>query len=166
MYENESNNIDKVTVVELLKNVATKELENSASSLEKSRHDINEAPGAMQSASDTTRYQLGRVADSIEQSHATLSRFITFLDTVSVQGNDDPIGMGSLVEVVDEHGKSFHYFIAPTSAVTSVMVGSVRVDVVSAHSPVGKSLVGSSEGAEISITVPAGTRRLTILRVV
>ncbi len=71
------------------------------------------------------------------------------------------IHIGRTVEIEDlDRGKTFTYTLV-SEAESDFASGKI-----STTSPVGKGLVGHSEGEEVQISVPAGTKRYKILKVI
>ena len=69
------------------------------------------------------------------------------------------VGFGSTVVIRDQEGAE------QTWRIVSSHDASPKDGRLSAESPVAVALLGRAEGEEISVTLPKGTRRLTILSV-
>jgi transcription elongation factor GreA len=71
----------------------------------------------------------------------------------------DQVGVGSIVHVKDESGKSNKYTI----------VGSAEANPsemkLSNESPIGKALIGSKRGEEVVVATPRGERKLKITKI-
>jgi transcription elongation factor GreA len=84
-------------------------------------------------------------------------RSATVIDSSAI--TNDVVGVGSVVHVKDEKGKSVKY----------TLVGSAEADPaemkLSNESPVGKALVGRKRGEEVTITTPRGKRKLKITKI-
>ena len=71
----------------------------------------------------------------------------------------DVVGVGSVVHVKDEAGKSVKYTIVGSAEASP---GEMKL---SNESPVGKALLGHKRGEEITISTPKGKRRLKITKI-
>jgi transcription elongation GreA/GreB family factor len=78
--------------------------------------------------------------------------------------DEDPVATGALVAVSDESEVAV-YFVGVGGAALSVAteVGPVRT--VTKSSPIGRALLGKCVGDEIEVSVPGGTRDLTIVAI-
>ena len=73
--------------------------------------------------------------------------------------HDGVIGVGSAVTVKDEGGSETYTIVGP--AEVDVTTGRISLE-----SPVGKALMGHRKGEKVSVQTPAGSRELTITKVV
>jgi transcription elongation factor GreA len=71
----------------------------------------------------------------------------------------DIVGVGSVVHVKDEAGKSTKYTIVGSAEASP---GEMKL---SNESPVGKALLGRKRGEEITISTPKGERHLKITKI-
>ena len=71
----------------------------------------------------------------------------------------DVVGVGSVVHVKDETGKSTKYTIVGSAEASPTELK------LSNESPVGKALIGHKRGEEITISTPKGKRRLKITKI-
>jgi transcription elongation factor GreA len=69
------------------------------------------------------------------------------------------VGFGSTVTVRDEEGREQRFEIV-SSQTAAPAQGKISVE-----SPVARALIGTAVGAETEITLPRGTRRLTVVSV-
>jgi transcription elongation factor GreA len=69
------------------------------------------------------------------------------------------VGFGSTVTVRDEEGREQRFEIV-SSQTAAPAKGKISVE-----SPVARALIGTAVGAETEITLPRGTRRLTVVSV-
>jgi transcription elongation factor GreA len=84
-------------------------------------------------------------------------RSATVIDSSSI--STDVVGVGSIVHVKDEAGKSTKYTIVGSAEASP---GEMRL---SNESPVGKALIGRKRGEEVVIATPKGQRRLKITKI-
>src|SRR5579859_1692879 len=84
-------------------------------------------------------------------------RSATVIDASQV--TNDVVGVGSIVHVKDEAGKSTKYTIVGSAEASP---GEMKL---SNESPVGKALLGRKRGEEVVITTPRGSRKLKITKI-
>jgi len=84
-------------------------------------------------------------------------RSATVIDSSAV--STDVVGVGSIVHVKDESGKSTKYTIVGSAEASPA---DMRL---SNESPVGKALLGRKRGEEVQISTPKGQRRLKITKI-
>jgi transcription elongation factor GreA len=84
-------------------------------------------------------------------------RSATVIDASSIPS--DVVGVGSVVHVKDETGKSTKYTIVGSAEASP---GELKL---SNESPVGKALLGRRRGEEVVIATPRGERRLKITKI-
>jgi transcription elongation factor GreA len=84
-------------------------------------------------------------------------RSATVIDSSSI--TNDVVGVGSVVHVKDESGKSVKYTIVGSAEASPTEMK------LSNESPVGKALMGHKRGEEVVITTPRGRRKLKITKI-
>jgi transcription elongation factor GreA len=84
-------------------------------------------------------------------------RSATVIDSSDI--GTDVVGVGSIVHVKDEGGKSTKYTIVGSAEASP---GDMKL---SNESPIGKALLGHKRGEEVAITTPRGQRKLKITKI-
>ena len=84
-------------------------------------------------------------------------RSATVIDASQV--TNEVVGVGSVVHVKDEKGKSVKYTIVGSAEASPTEMK------LSNESPVGKALVGHKRGEEVTIVTPRGKRKLKITKI-
>jgi transcription elongation factor GreA len=84
-------------------------------------------------------------------------RSATVIDSSSI--TNDVVGVGSVVHVKDEGGKSVKYTIVGSAEASP---GELKL---SNESPIGKALLGHKRGEEVTISTPKGQRKLKITKI-
>jgi transcription elongation factor GreA len=84
-------------------------------------------------------------------------RSATVIDASSI--TNDVVGVGSVVHVKDEAGKSVKYTIVGSAEASP---GELKL---SNESPIGKALLGHKRGEEVTISTPKGERKLKITKI-
>src|SRR5690349_1857665 len=79
-------------------------------------------------------------------------------------GSETPIGASALV-ALDDGSATAHYFLSPVGGGMTFEVDGVVVRVLTPASPLGRALVGQTEGADIEVQTPQGLRQYSIAAV-
>jgi transcription elongation factor GreA len=84
-------------------------------------------------------------------------RSATVIDSSDI--GTDKVGVGSVVHVKDEAGKSTKYTIVGSAEASPAEMK------LSNESPIGSALLGHKRGEEVKITTPRGERKLKITKI-
>jgi transcription elongation factor GreA len=84
-------------------------------------------------------------------------RSATVIDSADI--GTDVVGVGTIVHVKDEAGKSTKYAIVGSAEASP---GEMKL---SNESPVGKALLGHKRGEQVTISTPRGQRKLKITKI-
>lgn len=79
-------------------------------------------------------------------------------------GAGDPISLGALV-TVESRGKPAYYFVGPRAGGTEVTSDGQTVMVITPQSPLGRQLVGKTEGAVLQLEVAGKKSEARVARV-
>lgn len=140
---------------------------NAEQSLKTTRQAAIEAPGAMQSHSDTTKWQMSRRAEAMErlifeaqQSLGILKRFIDRpLTTTKGSGY-------AIVEVKNLDDESMaKYFLLPAGGGNTYEVDGEEITVLSVDAPMARAFLGAVAGDEVEIKIQGTTRRFSVVSV-
>lgn len=77
----------------------------------------------------------------------------------------DVAAPGALVELEDEDGDATIYLLAPAGGGETLELDGVRVLVLTPQSPLGAAIAGRGEGDSVEVELPAGRRRLELVKV-
>ncbi len=119
----------------------------------------NEAPGAMESHSDTDKNLYGRQAGGQQDAIGAMEVEYALMETLALP-RSIVAEIGSLVTTKDERGES-RYFILPGGGGIKVSEGDYEVVVVTPATPLGSILLGKKVGEIVAV----GSRILTILEI-
>lgn len=145
---------------------AIKRLEENAvlqqASIEREKEVVRDAPTAMESRSDTTRNQRGRLIESLQSQYGEMQSQLVALRELRVEEKQE-VGPGALVNVKARGGTSF-FLIIPGAGGT-LEFDDVIIEIISPASPVAMGLSGYKAGVTVEITVPAGIMDYEIIEV-
>ncbi len=121
-----------------------------------------DAPGAMQSKSDTTKSQMSRLADNILFSYQQVQNCISSIKERGFHKQCEEVEIGAVVQVEENQNENY-YFILPTNCGGQhIELEGEKISAISDKSPVAQALLNKKIGDVIKIKVPAGLRTLII----
>ncbi len=151
--------MDKQSLVRLVLDEIRSRIEGSRHQLAEILRRANDAPGAMQSHSDTDKNLYGRQAAGQKESIETMEQEYTSTQMLAL-GQNTEVTLGSLVVVEDEQG-THRYFLLPGGGAITVECSEGPVTVITPHTPLGSMFLGRKSGE----TIIVGKRTLTIVDV-
>ncbi|MFH1654332.1 MAG: GreA/GreB family elongation factor [Pseudomonadota bacterium] len=147
----------------------TEERGRIEASLKAARQAAVDAPGAMQSHSDTTKFQMGILADNIaktlEDKKLAIQELTMFAGRRAYHTSSVNIKLGSLVHVKTNDGEIKLYFILPAGSGTEIMDENRHFFVIGPSAPIAAVLLGKSEGDTVTLRLPAKTNMFFIEKV-
>ncbi len=157
--------MDKKDFIEQVVILMEGESEKIKSSFESSRKAAIEAPGAMQSKSDTTKSQMSVLAGNFHDSFLKLQSSIAAIKRIDVSKKYERVGVGAIVLVQEGKTKAYYFVMPPDSGSHEVQYGDGKVCTISLNSPIAQALVRKKAGEQIKFQVPAGLRIFRILQI-
>lgn len=155
------NATSKPQLIEIAISLLDKNVKKLGESLNETNNAINDAPGAMQSHSDTTRSQLTSVVNVANKSFTEKSNELSFLKEFSRKdlsgGNFQKIQMGSLVVIQKEGEECENYFVLPGGSGIKLDYKGEKIICITPTSPLGKSMLGKKKHE--TFTLPVGKIR-------
>ena len=127
-----------------------------------------EAPGAMQSHSDTTKSQMGNFAEKVQESIIEKDHAINTLQTMArsdLSSDLSNIRIGSVAEVLTETNERETYFMLPVGGGIKVTDGNRTISVITPRAPLAIALIGKKQGETIKLQVGSRQRKLTIISI-
>lgn len=130
---------------------------------------INNAPGAMQSHSDTTRFQLSRVFEASNKSYIEkkddLANLKSFLEK-GFNSQTETIMIGSIFTLSKQNDKGKNveenYFMLPTGSGIKIELEGLSFLSVTPISPLGKILIGKKKGEVFLFGVGKFRKKITV----
>ncbi len=128
---------------------------------------INDSPGAMQSHSDTTRYQTTAVANeqtrSLGMKYRSLSD-IRFFATTRSLGQDDEICLGAVFSI-DDGSEISHLILLPGNGGITVPFGDREYFTMTPEAPLAKQLLGRKCGDSVKFVQGKRSRDIKIIEI-
>lgn len=159
--------MNKQKLLQCIIEALTKREKSAKQSLETTRQAAIEAPGAMQSHSDTTKWQMSRRAEAIErslfetqQALGTL-KFIRDYPPTIIKGSSFAI-----VEVKNlNDGLMAKYFLLPAGGGDTYEVDGEKITVVNMGAPMARAFIDAVAGDEVEIKIQGTTKRFSVVSV-
>jgi hypothetical protein len=157
--------MDKQRLLQSVYDALTRDLKNTEQSIGKTMQAAIEAPSAMESHSDTTKFQMSTVANVMQGSYATKQQGLLALETLMANPPYiSRIGSYALVEVRDDQGCDERYFLLPAGGGGMYEIDGEEVIVLSDRAPLASALIGHVKGDIVTVKIQKA-RRLTIISV-
>ncbi|MBT9169422.1 MAG: hypothetical protein DDT19_02781 [Syntrophomonadaceae bacterium] len=136
-------------------------------SLEAARRAAIEAPGAMQSHSDTTKWQMSRRAEAIERSLFENQRALGVLKRLMDHPPTITMGSGyAIVEVKNPDDESItKYFLLPAGGGETYEVDGEKIVVLNMGAPLALAFIGAVAGDEVEVKIQKTTKRFIVISV-
>lgn len=145
----------------------TQREKDAKQSLETTRRAAIEAPGAMQSHSDTTKWQMSRRAEAIERSLFETQQALGVLK--SIRDYPPTITKGSvyaIIEVKNLNDESrAKYFLLPAGGGDTYEVDGEKITVLNMGAPMARAFIGAVAGDEVEVKIQETTRRFSVVSV-
>ncbi len=161
IYMDKSALIEKV-VEKLQKEVA--ELEANVASIHEAAVD---APNAMQSHSDTTKFQMNALKDDIEKQLSAKNKELEILERFEIAPvpSSKEVGSGSVIKIRDGERELNYFFLEGGSGIQIEDESGNPIIVVGENSPMGKILAGKKVGDNIVAKFGSKERSIDIIEI-
>ena len=155
--------MEKEKIKELVLDNLIKTREELAKSYESYKDAAREAPGAMQSHSDTSKFQSNILAENIAQQLSLFDRAIKTIKECIHKNGD--VGVGALIKIKENGEIKYFYFVPEGVGGFRLEDGGNNVQVVAINTPIGKNLFGKVPGDKIEMNLPVGKKSVEVLGV-
>ncbi|MEW6616930.1 MAG: hypothetical protein AB1333_00740 [Patescibacteria group bacterium] len=159
--------MDKKALVEKVVEKLQKEVTELEESMMSMKQAAIEAPGAMQSHSDTTKFQMNALKDDVEKQFSTKNRELEILEKFEIMpmSSSQEIKSGSGIKIRDGEKEINYFFLEGGSGIQVEDESGNIFIVVGENSPMGKILFGKKAGDEIITRFGSKERILHIIEV-
>jgi transcription elongation GreA/GreB family factor len=160
-----------MTKQKLLQNVIEelrREIKSAEQSFAATKKAAIEAPGAMQSHSDTTKFQMNQLTAEIQKSIYEKNLAIGILQSMAnsnLPHNSEKVEVGSLVETLNEYKEHEFYFILPVGGGIKIVDNSKTISVITPQAPLAAALIGKREKDVVKLQIGNRQRGLTIIHI-
>ncbi len=159
----------KVILAGILKELEQQRMELQEN-LDTTQQAAVDAPGAMQSKSDTTKFQMNTLANAMRCSLTDKDQVIHTLKDFSVsQVKDyDTVQIGAIVEIKERDGQWLTYFLLTQGGGTEIHHADRLITIVTPNAPISGFLLGKKEGDTVKFPIPSkpgSVREMTVTHV-
>ena len=157
--------MDKRKIIELIKGKIGEKIKKDEKTMAGLRQASIEAPSAMESHSDTNKFQFGTMADNLSNLINDQYKNILAISSLS-QVAGEKVESGNVVEVKDEDSKMhFWYFILPAAGGIEIDCDEKKIIALTESAPLAKCLLGKliGETAEFSLPNDSSVKKFVII---
>lgn len=154
----------KNLVGKLIMNLQQK-AEETKKSFESAKEAAIAAPGAMQSKSDTTKFQMSRLAESHLNTYQQIQCCISALREIDLSKDYQVIGVGAIVKAEENQSKDYYFLLPSECGNQSIELEGQEVIAIAVKSPIAQALLNKKIGDKVNVKVPAGLRTIRIIAI-
>lgn len=160
-------NVDKRAMLETLRARLAEELSTMSRIASEAAAAASHEENKPENDKDMRSTEASYIARGQAERARELERSVAFLASIPLRNfaPGDPIAATALVEL-ESRGATMYGFVLPAAGGQRVRAGSIEVQVVTPTSPLGKALMGLSEGDVAEVSTPQGMKSYEIVRVV
>ncbi len=139
--------------------------EEAKKSFESAREAAIAAPGAMQSKSDTTKFQMSRLAESHLNTYQQIQRCVSALREIDLSKDYQVIRVGAIVKAEENQSKDYYFILPSECGNQSIELEEQEVIAIAVKSPIVQALLNKKIGDKVDVKVPAGLRTIRIIEI-
>ncbi|MFA6352924.1 MAG: GreA/GreB family elongation factor [Candidatus Paceibacterota bacterium] len=158
--------MDKSEIIKKIISELEKRLEPLDEEIKDNHEFAIKAPGAMESHSDTSKFQFSRLAANLQSDYDKISESIKLLKKIDINKKSNRIEEGSIIKIKEGDKILFNILLPSVGGGIIVSDGDIQITSISASSPLGKELIGKKEEDEVEIKLPSGIKSFTILEII
>ncbi len=156
--------MNKNNVIEFAIKTLNSKLQQLKNTIQKEEGRRKEAPNAMQSWSDNTRFEKEVLINRLEEEQIEIEKHIRFLQSLDLT-EKTKIEQGALVEVVNIATKKTSFYFISLFAGLELKIEDTKVMLLSENSPITKPLLNKKQGDKVKFEINSSLQELAILLV-
>lgn len=160
--------MNKKSLIEKLIISFQEKAEGLRKSFESARQAAIEAPGAMQSKSDTTKFQMSQLSGSFFTSYQQIQRCVSALKNlkeIDLSKECKTIRVGMVVKVEENQDETYYFILPSNCGGQSIEFEGLEITTISADSSIGQALLNKRVGDIVNFKVLSGLRTFKIIRI-
>ncbi len=116
---------------------------------------------------DTRGLEAGYLARGLAKRAAELQDALKRVQVMALRdySDADPVGLSALVCLEDDDSMQHYYFLASAGAGIKIEIGELEIRIVTPSSPLGRALLGKTEGDDVNFQTPKKKRELILMHV-
>jgi len=138
--------MDKQKIAELYLKSLEEKIKKLEESLGMVKKQVKEAPSAMESHSDTSRFQADKIAGGIEQNLAALKKQRAVMNDVAAKKCEKPEPGAVIILKDKDSGEELYYFLVNGQGGDVLGVDGKKVNVISSESPLAQAGINFGPG--------------------
>lgn len=159
--------MNKQKLLQCVIETLTQREKNAKQSLETTRRAAIEAPGAMQSHSDTTKWQMSRRVEAMQRLVTEIQQVLGILR--SLMNNPPTVTQGSNYAIIEvrnlDDGSKAKYFLLPAGGGDTYEVDEEKITVLTTGAPMARALIGAVVGDRVEMKIQGTTKRFVVVSV-
>lgn len=155
----------KKNLIERLLINLEEEAESLRNSAESARQAAIDAPGAMQSKSDTTKSQMSRLAENLSSLYHQTQRSISALREIDTSRTCKVVEIGAIVKIKEGQNEDYYFILPPGCGGQSIKLEKQEVNTIAVNSPMAQVLLNKKAGDVVKVKVPAGLRVFRVIEI-
>ncbi len=156
--------MDKNNVVELAIKTLEKELVLLSRTIQQEDKKRQQAPSAMQSWSDNTRFEKEVLISQLEENKGHMKKHISFLKSLGVT-KKSKIEQGALVKIENLTTNKVNFYFVSFFAGLELKIQNTEVIFLSKDSPIIKVLLSRKQGDKVTTNLGSPAQELKILSI-
>jgi len=159
--------MDKKALIEKVVEKLQKEVSELEANITSMHQAAIDAPSAMQSHSDTTKFQMNALKDDVEKQLSTKNGELEMLEKFEIMPitPSKEIRSGSLIKIKDGEKEINYFFLDGGSGIQIEDESKNMIIVVGGNSPMGNALLGKKVGDEVVTQFRSKERNIRIIDV-
>lgn len=160
--------MDKKKIIEKIIEKLKVDIDDLERNYQRVREVVITAPGAMQSASDTTRMTESVIADKLQTAMSEKKEAISIFETFfEKEINFNPVSqiqIGSLVEVESNNEKQY-FFLLPKIGGLKIEVDGKNIMILTPEAPMTQAILDKKVGDKVEINIVEIKKNIEILEI-
>lgn len=158
--------MDKKLIIEKIILRLEKRITDLEKSIKEIKKDAISSPSAMQSWSDTSRFQLGKLASNLKSSASRLKQCIKELKKIEFSKKYKKIEVGAIVKTKKNKKICFYFISPPNSGGETFKLNNLQIIILSIDSLLAQSLINKKVGDIIKLGNEQKSQNISILEVI
>lgn len=150
----------KQEIIESARNTISGIIDDTKRQLDRTRQDVIEAPGRMQSRYDSSKQESGYLADALQKRLTQINGELTRIGSIKIDKTSSGIiETGSLVAIIEgEKKRFFMILLGGGGTIVKSTILNCAVTIITPVSPIGKTLMNMAKGDLVIF----GQREMTV----
>ncbi len=154
--------MEKETIRVKIADLLDKKVRDLKESLKRAEDSVKQAPTAMESHSDTSRFQFGQLVDGLKALINQTERAVKEIQTKTTV--TDRADLGSIVKI-EKDGDRLYYYVSAMGLKEAFLIDGKELRVISINSAIAECLLGKKVGEHVEIKIINGNYSVKIIEI-